>query len=94
MSSMAEQKGACPRCHGFMVPMIGDGSEAVVLDWSELPGWRCINCGERIDPLILTDKRFCSGVNGHDWGEDSFEEISRSSEQAAPIKRSEKGCRL
>ena len=106
MSSMAEQKGACPRCHGFMVPMIGDGSEAVVLDWSELPGWRCVNCGERVDPLILAnrrgaeeewpmpDKRFRSGVNNHDRGDDSFEKISRSSEQAAPIKRSEKGCRL
>jgi hypothetical protein len=57
MSSIAEQKGACPRCHGFMVPMIGDGSEAVVLEWSELPGWRCINCGERIDPLILANRR-------------------------------------
>jgi hypothetical protein len=56
MSSIAEQKGACPRCHGFMVPMIGDGSEAVVLEWSELPGWRCINCGERIDPLILANR--------------------------------------
>jgi len=39
-----------------MVPMIGDGSEAVVLDWSELPGWRCVNCGERIDPLILANR--------------------------------------
>jgi len=39
-----------------MVPMIGDGSEAVVLEWSELPGWRCINCGERIDPLILANR--------------------------------------
>jgi hypothetical protein len=57
MSSIAEQKGACPRCHGFMVPMNGDGFEAVVLDWSEMPGWRCINCGERIDPLILTNRR-------------------------------------
>jgi hypothetical protein len=28
-----------------------------VLDWSEMPGWRCINCGERIDPLILTNRR-------------------------------------
>lgn len=26
-----DQKESCPRCHGFMVPMIGDGSEAVVL---------------------------------------------------------------
>ena len=106
MISTEERNGACPRCHGFLVPMIGDGSEAVVLDWSELPGWRCINCGERIDRLILvnrraaegagtmTDKRLCPGVNGHDRRKESFEKISRSSEQAASMKRSEKGCRL
>ncbi|MCS6303084.1 MAG: hypothetical protein H8K07_05400 [Nitrospira sp.] len=82
------------------------GRRVGVLDWSELPGWRCINYGERVDPLILAnrrgaeeegtmkDKRFRSGVNGHDRGEDFFEKISRSSEQAAPMKRSEKGCRL
>ncbi|MDC8446861.1 MAG: hypothetical protein LV473_00735 [Nitrospira sp.] len=75
-----DQKGSCSCCHEFMVPMIGDGSEVGVLDWSELPGWRCINCGERVDPLILAnrrgaeeegmmkDKRFRSGVNGHDRG--------------------------
>ena len=106
MTSTEERNRACPRCHGFMVPMIGDDSEAVVLDWSELPGWRCINCGERINPLILvnrqtaegewrmTDKRVHSSVNGHDRRKESFEKISRSSEQAAPMKRSEKGCRL
>jgi len=78
--SIAEEKGSCPRCHGFMVPMILDGSEEVMVDWCELLGRRCINCGERIDPLILAnrrgveeegtmkEKRFRSGVNGHDRG--------------------------
>jgi hypothetical protein len=40
-----------------MVPMMLDGSEEVVFDWSELPGWRCVNCGERIDRLILANRR-------------------------------------
>lgn len=47
ISSIAEQRGDCPRCHGFMVPMIGDGFEAGVLDWSELLGRRCVNCSDR-----------------------------------------------
>lgn len=57
MRSITEQKEACPRCHGFMVPMIGDGFEAGVLDWCEQPGRRCVNCGEQIDPLILANRR-------------------------------------
>lgn len=56
MGVMVEEKRSCPRCHGFMVPVIFDGSETVVLDRRELPGWRCINCGERIDPLILANR--------------------------------------
>jgi hypothetical protein len=40
-----------------MVAVILDGSEEVVLDWSELPGWHCVNCGERIDRLILANRR-------------------------------------
>jgi tRNA(Ile2) C34 agmatinyltransferase TiaS len=50
MSLIVERNGVCPRCHG-------DGSEAVVLDWSEMPGWRCVNCGERLDPLIVANRR-------------------------------------
>ena len=57
MSSIAEQKGSCPRCYGFMVPMTLDGSEEVMPDRRELPGRRCVNCGERIDPLILANRR-------------------------------------
>ncbi len=57
MSLIVERNEVCPRCRGFMVPMILDGSEEVVLDWSELPGWRCVNCGERIDPLIVANRR-------------------------------------
>lgn len=62
MTSMVERKRAWPGCHGFMMPMSGDGSEAVVLDWSELPGWRCVNCGERIDPLILANRQAAEGA--------------------------------
>lgn len=57
MRSTVERRGSCPRCHGFMVPVSHDGSEQVMPDWRELPGWRCVNCGERIDPLIQANRR-------------------------------------
>lgn len=57
ISLIEEGNTVCPRCHGFMVAVILDGSEEVVLDWSELPGWHCVNCGERIDRLILANRR-------------------------------------
>lgn len=56
MGVMMEEKKWCPRCHGFMVPVILDDSKTVVLDWRELPGCRCVNCGECIDPVILANR--------------------------------------
>jgi len=57
MSLIAEQNRSCPRCHGYMVPVDGDGSEDVMLEWRELPGWRCVNCGEQIDERIVANRR-------------------------------------
>lgn len=57
MGVMVDEKRSCPRCHGFMVPVILDGSKTVVLDWRERPDWRCVNCGECVDPLILANRR-------------------------------------
>ena len=57
MLSIAEQKGACPRCHGYMVPLVHNGSEEILLGPCELFGFRCVNCGERIDPLIVANRR-------------------------------------
>ena len=39
----------CHRCGGLMVP-----------EWTDDPsttGWRCVSCGERIDPVILTHRK-------------------------------------
>lgn len=57
MISIADPKGACPRCHGYMVPLIPDGSEDILLELCESSGFRCVNCGERIDPLIVSNRR-------------------------------------
>lgn len=38
---------ACHRCGGLMVP-----------EWTgDAAGWKCVNCGERGDPVILTHRR-------------------------------------
>ena len=41
----------CQRCGGIMVPeKFHDGGGA-------FPGWRCIFCGEIIDPVIFRNRR-------------------------------------
>lgn len=45
----AAQADRCHRCGGFMVP------ERVVETGSD--DWRCVSCGERIDPVILAHRR-------------------------------------
>ena len=45
----------CPRCDGFMV-----GDELMdLLDSQEIlcDGWRCINCGETVDPIVLENRK-------------------------------------
>lgn len=59
--SFAERSGVCPRCHGYMVPLIPDGSEELLVELGEWFGWRCINCGERIDPLIMANRSASQG---------------------------------
>jgi len=39
-----------------MVPMTAEDGDGAPFCASEQPGWRCVNCGERIDPLIVTNR--------------------------------------
>ncbi|MCP9443251.1 MAG: hypothetical protein NNA20_11720 [Nitrospira sp.] len=57
MSILEERIRTCSRCGGFMVPVRFDGSEELTGDWFGTSGWCCVNCGERIDPLILENRR-------------------------------------
>lgn len=57
MIFVAEQRGGCPRCRGYMVPLIPDGSEEILVELWESIGFRCVNCGERIDSLIMANRR-------------------------------------
>ena len=49
----------CARCGGLMVRekfedfRLGSGGD-------ELSGWRCINCGEIVDPVIAAHRRLTS----------------------------------
>lgn len=38
----------CSRCSGLMV----------VEQRLEFPVWRCVQCGERVDPVILQNRRY------------------------------------
>jgi len=40
----------CPRCNGFMVP-------AESLEESRVLSWRCVNCGEWVDPTVIVNRR-------------------------------------
>ena len=41
----------CQRCGGIMVP-----EEFYSMDDDRFSGWRCIFCGEIIDPVILRNR--------------------------------------
>jgi len=42
----------CARCHGFMVAdNLIDMLESSIPMW--MNGWRCVSCGNIVDPLIL-----------------------------------------
>jgi hypothetical protein len=59
---MTMQRYDCPRCHGMMVEaysdlMSPDGTGHYVI------GWRCINCGEYVDRLVLLNRWAQQGIS-------------------------------
>ena len=51
----------CPRCNGRMVPGCTDVLLLEILDESGLLSWRCVNCGEWIDPTVMANRRAGQG---------------------------------
>lgn len=49
MHSTEVGRDQCPRCGGLMVP-------EEIREVRQM-GWRCVMCGEHIDPLILEHRR-------------------------------------
>lgn len=49
---MREVSIQCPRCHGLSVAThFGTG------DCWAFDGWLCLNCGDVVDPVILTNRK-------------------------------------
>lgn len=44
----------CQRCHGFMVMKHFEGVY-IGAGPTRITGWRCVNCGELYDGLVLSD---------------------------------------
>ena len=44
----------CQRCHGLMV---NDRVFDVEAQFLELPIWRCVNCGESLDPILMRNRQ-------------------------------------
>ncbi len=49
----------CLRCDGLMVFELFEDFEGLSSDY-EFTGWRCINCGAIIDPVIAAHRRLTS----------------------------------
>ena len=49
----------CPRCDGLMVHEKFEDFR-LGSDDHEYAGWRCINCGEIVDPVIAVHRRITS----------------------------------
>lgn len=46
----------CPRCHGMMVSVNLDDVDGPTHQ-QPLVGWRCLQCGEVLDPVIMGNRR-------------------------------------
>jgi hypothetical protein len=51
----------CLRCEGLMVFELFEDFEGLSSDY-EFTGWRCINCGAIVDPVIAAHRHIASSV--------------------------------
>jgi len=58
---MRTQRHECPRCHGMMVEAYSDLASPDSTE-NDMIGWRCINCGEYVDRLVLLNRWAQQGV--------------------------------
>lgn len=54
--SGARHSHRCRRCQGLMVPCFTDSLFLEVTELEQASSWRCVNCGEWLDPTILTNR--------------------------------------
>ena len=58
---MRTQKHECPRCHGLIVEMYSDVASPDD-EGHDVIGWRCVNCGEYVDRLVLLNRWAQQGI--------------------------------
>ena len=51
----------CLRCDGLMVCELFEDFEGLSSDY-EFTGWRCLNCGAIVDPMIAAHRRITSSA--------------------------------
>ena len=51
----------CLRCDGLMVCELFEDREGLSSDY-EFTGWRCLNCGAIVDPVIAAHRHITSAV--------------------------------
>ena len=52
-----EGKGVCSRCRGFMVPSFTDSLLVEITDKTDVPAWRCVNCGNWVDGTVAANRK-------------------------------------
>ena len=52
----------CERCGGFQLQCHFMYRKSTTAPW-EYDGWRCLNCGEIVDPLILLNRSLQGKMN-------------------------------
>ena len=58
---MRTQRHECPRCHGLIVEAYSDLASPDNTG-NDMIGWRCVNCGEYVDRLVLLNRWAQQGV--------------------------------
>jgi rubredoxin len=56
-SAGAPGERTCPRCNGLLVPGGTDVLLPEVHEEHRVLSWRCVNCGEWIDPTVMANRR-------------------------------------
>ncbi|MDP3596437.1 MAG: hypothetical protein Q8S75_05525 [Nitrospirota bacterium] len=51
------ERCGCPRCKGLMVPGSTDVLSQGIHQENPALSWRCVNCGEWIDPTVMVNRR-------------------------------------
>lgn len=51
------QQNTCSRCHGLMVPGFTDSLLVEITDNTDIPAWRCVNCGNWVDNTVAANRK-------------------------------------